>query len=146
MTGPAPPDRPSTLNVFLVAGEESGDRLGADLMRALRQRAGGEVSFAGVGGRAMAAEGVASLYSIDDLAMIGFMSVPRRAPGVVRRQRFTARTRRAIPRVKPGLSMMTSTCGRAATTVRAVMRWRRTTPGARRGTDMNPIIARSSIE
>ena len=86
------PARPATLDVFLVAGEESGDRLGADLMRALRQRTGGQVRFAGVGGRAMAAEGVASLYSIDDLAMIGFISVPRRAPGVVRRQRFTART------------------------------------------------------
>ena len=85
------PARPSTLDVFLVAGEESGDQLGADLMRALRQRTGGEVRFAGVGGRAMAAEGVTSLYSIDDLAMIGFMSIPRRAPGVVRRQRLTAR-------------------------------------------------------
>jgi lipid-A-disaccharide synthase len=86
------PVRSATLDVFLVAGEESGDRLGADLMRALRQRTGGEVRFAGVGGRAMAAEGVTSLYSIDDLAMIGFMSIPRRAPGVVRRQRLTART------------------------------------------------------
>ena len=85
------PARPSTLDVFLVAGEESGDQLGADLMRALRQRTGGKVRFAGVGGRAMAAEGVTSLYSIDDLAMIGFMSIPRRAPGVVRRQRLTAR-------------------------------------------------------
>jgi lipid-A-disaccharide synthase len=85
------PARPATLDVFLVAGEESGDQLGADLMRALRQRTGGKVRFAGVGGRAMAAEGVTSLYSIDDLAMIGFMSIPRRAPGVVRRQRLTAR-------------------------------------------------------
>jgi lipid-A-disaccharide synthase len=86
------PVRSATLDVFLVAGEESGDRLGADLMRALRQRANGAVRFAGVGGRAMAAEGVTSLYSIDDLPMIGFMSVPRRAPGVVLSQRFTART------------------------------------------------------
>ena len=81
------PARPATLDVFLVAGEESGDRLGADLMRALRQRTRGEVRFAGVGGRAMAAEGVSSLYSIDNLAMIGFMAIPRRAPGVLRRQR-----------------------------------------------------------
>ena len=85
------PARPATLDVFLVAGEESGDQLGADLMRALRQRTGGAMRFAGVGGRSMAAEGVTSLYSIDDLAMIGFMSIPRRAPGVVRRQRLTAR-------------------------------------------------------
>ena len=60
----AQPSRPSeTLDVFLVAGEESGDRLGAALMRALRERAAERCDFAGVGGREMAAEGVASLYS-----------------------------------------------------------------------------------
>ena len=52
-----------TLDIFVVAGEESGDRLGAALMRALRERTGGQVRFIGVGGRDMAAEGVTSLYS-----------------------------------------------------------------------------------
>ncbi len=81
MTELARPDLPmATLKVFLVAAEESGDRLGADLMRALRQRAGGPVSFAGVGGRAMAAEGVTSLYSINDIPIIGFTAIPRRLP------------------------------------------------------------------
>jgi lipid-A-disaccharide synthase len=88
MREPAPS---ASLDVFLVASEESGDRLGADLMRALRQRTRGQVRFAGVGGRAMAAEGVTSLYSIDDLSIVGFMAIPRRAPGILRRQRQTAR-------------------------------------------------------
>jgi lipid-A-disaccharide synthase len=92
MTDAAPPDQLSaTLDVFLVAGEESGDHLGADLMRALRRRTGGKVKFAGVGGRAMAAEGVTSLYSIDDLPIIGFMAIPRRLPNILRRMRETAR-------------------------------------------------------
>ena len=92
MTNRAPPDRRSTtLEVFLVAGEESGDRLGADLIRALRQRTGDKVNFAGVGGRAMAAEGVTSLYSIDDLPIIGFMAIPRRLPNILRRMRQTAK-------------------------------------------------------
>jgi len=83
--------RPSdVLDVFLVAGEESGDRLGAALMRALRERT--EVRFAGVGGREMAAEGVTSLYSIDDLPIIGFSAIPRRAPKILRLMRFTAKT------------------------------------------------------
>jgi lipid-A-disaccharide synthase len=92
MTELARPDLPmATLKVFLVAAEESGDRLGADLMRALRQRAGGRVSFAGVGGRAMAAEGVASLYPIDDIPIIGFTAIPRRLPNILRRVHQTVR-------------------------------------------------------
>jgi lipid-A-disaccharide synthase len=79
-----------TLDVFLVAGEESGDRLGAALMRALRERTGGKVRFAGVGGRAMAAEGIASPYAIDDLAIIGFAAIPRRLPRILRLIRSTA--------------------------------------------------------
>ena len=48
------------LSVFLVAGEESGDRLGAALMRALKRRHA-DIRFAGTGGHAMQAEGIASL-------------------------------------------------------------------------------------
>ena len=44
--------------IFLIATEESGDRLGANLMKVLRQRLGGAVRFEGVGGRAMAREGL----------------------------------------------------------------------------------------
>jgi lipid-A-disaccharide synthase len=78
------------LDVFLVAGEESGDRLGAALMRALRERTGGAVRFAGVGGRDMADEGLTSLYPIDDLPIIGFSAIPRRLPKILRLMRFTA--------------------------------------------------------
>ena len=53
----------SELKIFLVATEESGDRLGAALMRALRQRAGAPVRFSGVGGREMTAAGLDSLLS-----------------------------------------------------------------------------------
>src|SRR5438876_7500893 len=93
MSAPAPPTRPSEIvDVFLVAGEESGDRLGAALMRALRERTAGRVRFAGVGGREMAGEGLTSLYSIDDLAIIGFSALPRRIPHILRRIRSTAET------------------------------------------------------
>src|SRR5215472_15736022 len=93
MNAPAPSaPRPEMLDVFLVAAEESGDRLGAALMRALRERTGGRVRFAGVGGREMAAEGVTSLYSIDDLPIIGFSAIPRRIPKILRLMGFTAKT------------------------------------------------------
>src|ERR1700730_4607746 len=91
--GPMP--RPSQaperdLTIVLVAGEESGDHLGAPLMRALKERTGGRVRFAGVGGREMAAEGLASLFPIDELAIIGFAAIPRRLPLILRRIRDTA--------------------------------------------------------
>ena len=47
-------------HIFLVAAEESGDRLGAALIRTLRERTGGAARFTGVGGREMASEGVPS--------------------------------------------------------------------------------------
>ena len=83
--------RSESLDVFLVAAEESGDRLGAALMRALQLRTEGRVRFAGVGGREMAAEGITSLYPIDDLPLIGFSAIPRRIPKILRLMRFTAK-------------------------------------------------------
>ena len=47
--------------------------------------------FAGVGGREMAAEGVTSLYPIDDLSIIGFSAIPRRIPKILRLMRLTAK-------------------------------------------------------
>jgi lipid-A-disaccharide synthase len=82
--------RNGDLSIVLVAGEESGDQLGAPLMRALKERTGGRVRFAGVGGREMAAEGLASLFPIDDLAIIGFAAIPRQLPLILRRIRDTA--------------------------------------------------------
>ncbi|MBV9955307.1 MAG: lipid-A-disaccharide synthase [Pseudolabrys sp.] len=63
------------LHVYLVAAEESGDRLGAALMRALKTRAGTTIRFAGVGGHHMAAEGLALRLSTGDLAVTGFVSL-----------------------------------------------------------------------
>lgn len=83
---------PPVLNVFLVAGEESGDRLGTALMRALKQRTGGRVRFAGVGGHGMAAEGLASLFPIEELSIIGFSAIARRLPAILRRIRETVET------------------------------------------------------
>jgi len=78
------------LELFFVAGEESGDHLGAALMRALRERARDELRFAGVGGREMTKEGIASLHPIDNLSIIGFGSIPQRLPRVLRLVRSTA--------------------------------------------------------
>jgi len=74
--------------IALIAGEESGDALGAALMRALRERS--RVHFIGVGGHQMSAQGLASPFPIDDLAIIGFAAIPRRLPHILRRIREAA--------------------------------------------------------
>jgi lipid-A-disaccharide synthase len=76
-------------NVFLVAAEESGDRLGSSLMRELRGALGGRVTFSGVGGGAMAEEGLSTLFPIDQLSIMGFASIPRKLPMILRRIRQT---------------------------------------------------------
>jgi lipid-A-disaccharide synthase len=76
-------------HIFLVATEESGDRLGASLMKVLRQRLGGAVRFDGVGGRAMAREGLVSRFPIEDLSIMGFAAVVQRLPTILRRLRET---------------------------------------------------------
>src|SRR5665647_394862 len=76
-------------HVFLVAGEESGDRLGAALIAAIRRRSPG-ARFSGVGGAHMAAEGVASPFRLGDLAIMGFAAIPASLPKILRRIRETA--------------------------------------------------------
>ena len=76
--------------IFLIAGEPSGDVLGGRLMSALRRRTGGRIRFAGVGGEAMAAEGLASLFPITDLAVFGLLEVVPRIPRLYGRIRQTA--------------------------------------------------------
>jgi lipid-A-disaccharide synthase len=67
------------MKLFLVAGEPSGDRLGAALIQGLKQLVPG-VTFAGLGGPAMAAEGLKSLFPIDEIAVMGLVEVlPRYA-------------------------------------------------------------------
>jgi lipid-A-disaccharide synthase len=82
--------RQPSLTVFLVAAEESGDRLGAALMRALRSRVAGTVRFAGVGGREMATEGLSSLFPIHGIGNIGVASVAGRLPALLRNIRIAA--------------------------------------------------------
>ncbi len=79
----------SVPHVFMVAAEESGDRLGAALIAAIKRLAS-TARFSGVGGAHMADEGLVSLYSLSDLSSFGFASLPGRLPTMLRRIRDTA--------------------------------------------------------
>jgi lipid-A-disaccharide synthase len=86
------PPRAGTVarQIFLIATEESGDRLGASLMKVLRQRLGGAVRFEGVGGQSMAREGLTSLFPIEELSIMGLAAVVKQLPMILRRIRQTA--------------------------------------------------------
>src|ERR1700756_233597 len=63
------------LSIYLIAGEASGDLLGAHLMRELKAQAAQPVIFSGIGGDKMAAEGLASLFPYYELSMMGFVEI-----------------------------------------------------------------------
>jgi len=83
-------DDPAGMRIFLTAGEESGDRLGAALMAALQALAPAPVIFSGIGGGAMAERGLRTLFPIDELAINGFSAIPARLPLILRRIREAA--------------------------------------------------------
>jgi lipid-A-disaccharide synthase len=78
------------LSIYIIAAEESGDALGAALARALRAHEDGALKLAGIGGRAMAAAGIASPFPIDELSIIGLTAIPQKLPTIFRRIRQAA--------------------------------------------------------
>ena len=94
MTAAADPPAREITKLFLVATEESGDRLGAALMQALRERTGPALRFEGVGGHAMAEQGLASLFPIDEHAVVGFASILARMRSI--RQAIRSAAERAV--------------------------------------------------
>lgn len=62
------------VKLFLIAGEPSGDRLGAALMAGLRALAP-DVRFDGIGGPLMEAQGMRSLFPMDELSVMGIAEV-----------------------------------------------------------------------
>lgn len=73
------------LTIMLVVGEPSGDQLGAQLMAALKQLAGDRLRIVGVGGAAMTAEGLTSLFPLDTTSVMGLREVVPRIPAIFRR-------------------------------------------------------------
>lgn len=77
------------MKVFVIAGESSGDALGAALMAGLRELVP-EVGFDGVGGPLMAAQGLVSRFAMDELSVMGLAEVLPKYFHLKRRIRETA--------------------------------------------------------
>lgn len=81
----------STLRVALVAGEASGDILGSGLMQALKMQHP-DISFIGVGGPRMEAEGLHSYFPMERLSVMGLFEVLGRLFELIFRRRRLVRT------------------------------------------------------
>lgn len=83
MNDPVAADGGPTL--FLIAGEPSGDALGARLMAAAKRLTGGNVRFVGIGGEKMMAEGLVSLFPMAELTLFGIFELLPHLPNLIRR-------------------------------------------------------------
>ena len=79
------------LKIAIVAGEESGDLLGADLVQALQRLSGREVRLIGTGGRHLQELGLSPLFDAGEIALMGLTAVIRDLPRLMRRIGETAR-------------------------------------------------------
>ena len=78
------------LRVSMVAGEGSGDLLGAGLLQALRSRVGNVVAD-GIGGPALMSAGLVSRYPMERLSVMGLVEAARRVPELVHQRRRLGR-------------------------------------------------------
>lgn len=82
--------------VFIIAGEASGDKLGADLMASVKKHQ--DTRFMGIGGEAMKVQGLESLFPMEELSHMGLLSVLQDLPNLYRRLSYTVKK---IREVKP---------------------------------------------
>ncbi len=78
------------LKVAVIAGEVSGDLLGGDLIAALKVAHDGPVELLGVGGDALTAQGLQSLFDFSELSIMGLTQVLSRLPNLIKRINQTA--------------------------------------------------------
>ena len=110
-----PPDHAPPL-IYLIAGEASGDILGARLIAALRARRP-ELRFAGIGGTAMAAEGLPSLFPMRELALMGLLEI---LPQLRALRRRLAETQADIAARRPAVVVTIDSPGFTLRVLRAI--------------------------
>jgi lipid-A-disaccharide synthase len=77
----------SAKTIAIIVGEESGDLLGADLVRSLKKRLGSGLSLIGVGGEHLQAEGLQTMIDPSEMALIGLAEILKRLPYLLRQIR-----------------------------------------------------------
>lgn len=91
------------LKVAVIAGEVSGDLLGADLIAALKLKTPRNIELVGVGGHALEGQGLTSLFDFSELSIMGVTQVLKKLPQLLRRIKFTAN---AVIAAKPDVLLI----------------------------------------
>lgn len=77
---------------FIITGEPSGDLLGAQLIEALRKKAGKNARFIGIGGERMQAQGLETIFPMSDLSVMGIAEVLPQIPKILKRIKQTVQS------------------------------------------------------
>ena len=112
------PGSKSGARVAIVVGEESGDRLGADLIAAIR-KLDPDTEFLGVAGERMREHGVDSLFPMSDVAVMGISAVVGRLPVILKRIRQTVQ---ALVLARPDILVIVDSPGFTHSVARRVSR------------------------
>ena len=102
--------------IYLIAGESSGDVLGARLMQAMRARRS-DLHFAGIGGEAMQAQGLETLFPLQELALMGLLEV---LPNILRLKRRLSQTVADIAGRRPAVVVTIDSPGFTLRVLRAI--------------------------
>jgi len=78
------------LKIAVIAGEESGDLLAANLVEAIRRQYPAEIELIGVGGQHLEQIGLQSLFPMEDIALMGLAQVIKKLPLLLRHIQQTA--------------------------------------------------------
>ena len=81
----------ATYTIYLIAGEPSGDALGARLMESFQKISSRNFQFYGIGGQKMASQGLASIFPMSDIALMGIFEILPQAPKLIRRLNETVK-------------------------------------------------------
>ena len=63
------------MKIFIIAGEDSGDKLGSAIIHSLREKLDNPPSFVGIGGTAMTNHGLNSIFLMSELSVMGFVEI-----------------------------------------------------------------------
>jgi lipid-A-disaccharide synthase len=91
------------LKIAIIAGEVSGDLLGADLIAALQSQYAGDIELIGVGGPALEALGLKSLFDFSELSVMGITQVLAKLPRFIS---LIGKTAKALVTDKPDLLLI----------------------------------------
>jgi lipid-A-disaccharide synthase len=91
------------LKIAIIAGEVSGDLLGADLIAALQSQYAGDIELIGVGGPALEALGLKSLFDFSELSVMGITQVLAKLPRFIS---LIGKTAKALVTEKPDLLLI----------------------------------------